>query len=542
MSSVVVLERRPAATIAARSARGTLTGAVIVAVVLGLTIASSAITYVSSFPTEASRRQLTRLTLSGGDLSVIMGPVAGIGTVGGYTFYKGYLFLTSIAAVWAVLVTTRSLRGQEDSGRWQLLLSGATSPASATASVLVGLAGSVLVVAVGVFGGTLLAGLDPAVGFTPWDSVVHSLSVGLVPAVFVGVAAVTSQLGRSRRVATGLALATFGVAFVLRMIGDTGPGARWVRWFTPLGWSEMVDPLSTNDLVPLVPAVVCTAGLFVGAVVLAGRRDVGHGVLGGRDTARAKDRGLGTSIGLAFRLERGVVLAWIVGAAASGLALGVVASMASGAAPEGMGDLLDRFGTEGTFARQYFGVVFLLVAAIVALVPASQLGAAADEELQGRLRLVMAGPTRRAAWLAGRLLIAASASLLVAVTAAVSLWFGAWTQGVHAAGLAATVGAGLNVVPIAIVALGVGAVTFAVWPRAASAVLYALVAWSLVADLLASLVDGAQWLDRLSLFHYLALAPAAAVHVSNDVVVLVVGLGLCACAVVLFGRRDLHLG
>lgn len=542
MSSAAVLAQRPAATIAARSVRGSLVGAVIVSAVLGLTIASSAITYVSSFPTEASRRQLVRLTAGGGDLSVIMGPVSGIGTVGGYTFYKGYLFLTSIAAVWSVLVTTRSLRGQEDSGRWQLLLCGATSPSSATAAVLVGLAGSVAVVSLGVLGGTVLAGLDPDVGFTPWDSLLHALSIASVPAVFVGVAAVTSQIGRSRRVANGLALAVFAVAFVLRMVGDAGPSTRWVRWITPLGWSEMVQPLTVDDPLPLVPAILCSVGLVVVAVVLAGRRDVGHGVLGGSDTAATRRRGLGGPTALAFRLERGVLVAWVLGAGAIGFALGVVASMASGAAPQGMADLLGRFGAEGSFARQYFGVVFLLVASVVALVPAGQLSAASDEELTGRLALVLAGPTRRMSWLSGRLVIAASASMLVAIVAAMLLWFGAWTQGIHAVDFVAAVGAGLNVVPVAVVALGVGAVTFAVWPRGASAVIYALVAWSLVADLVASLLDGATWLDRLSLLHYVALAPAATVDPWTDAVVALVGFGLCAGAVVAFGRRDLHLG
>lgn len=536
---------RPTATIVTRSARGTLTGAAIVAAVLGLTVASSAITYVSTFPTEASRQQLTRLTAGGADLSVIMGPTSGIGTVGGYTFYKGYLFLTSIAAVWAVLIATRSLRGQEDTGRWQLLLSGATRPASATAAVLSGLSVSVVVVAVGVFCGTLLAGLDPKVGFTLWDSVAHAASIGLVPAVFVGVGALTSQLARSRRVATGLGLGIFAVAFVLRMIGDAGAGTRWVRWLTPLGWSEMVEPLTTNRLLPVVPAVLSTVAMCLGAIVLAGRRDVGHGVLGGNETAVASDRGLGSPIGLALRLERGVLVAWLLGASVTGFALGMVASMtatASGDVPKEMGDILDRFGAQGTFVRQYFGVVFLLVAAVVALVPAGLLGAAAGEELRGRLRLVVAGPTRRSAWLAGRLLIAAIAVLVIAAATAVSLWVGAWTRGVHEVGLAAALGAGLNVVPIALVALGIGAVTFAVWPRAASGVLYALVAWSLVANLLASLVDGARWLDRLSLFHYLTLAPAAAVDVPTDLVVAALGLALCIGAVALFDRRDLHMG
>ena len=42
--------------------------------------------------------------------------------------YKCFVFLTTIGAIWAVLITTRLLRGQEDTGRWQLMLA-ARAPA-----------------------------------------------------------------------------------------------------------------------------------------------------------------------------------------------------------------------------------------------------------------------------------------------------------------------------------------------------------------------------------------------------------------------------
>lgn len=70
--------------------------------------------------------------------------------------------------------------------------------------------------------------------------------------------------------------------------------------------------------------------------------------------------------------------------------------------------------------------------------------------------------------------------------------------------------AGLNLVPTALVVLsvGVGAVVLAVASRAASAAVYAAVAWSLLVDLIASLVDGVRWLEHTSLYHYMALALA----------------------------------
>ena len=66
--------------------------------------------------------------------------------------YKCYVFLTTIGAIWAILASTRLLRGEEDAGRWQLVLAGTTRPASATTATLVALGGAVAVL----FGGTTL--------------------------------------------------------------------------------------------------------------------------------------------------------------------------------------------------------------------------------------------------------------------------------------------------------------------------------------------------------------------------------------------------
>jgi putative exporter of polyketide antibiotics len=104
------------------------------------------------------------------------------------------------------------------------------------------------------------------------------------------------------------------------------------------------------------------------------------------------------------------------------------------------------------------------------------------------------------------------------------------------------VAAGLNVVPTALVALGLGALVLAIAPRAAGPAVYALVIWSLLADLLASMVPAASWVASASLFHYLALAPADDVDLATVAGTLVVAALATAIALVVFERRDLQRG
>ncbi|HEY5155533.1 MAG TPA: hypothetical protein VIJ47_12405, partial [Acidimicrobiales bacterium] len=128
------------AAIAARSFHQVWIGATACAVGFGLTVAATAVSYVSTFPTEASRQQLAAVTGTDSGLAVLLGPITGVGTVGGYTVYKIFLFLTTVGALWALLAATRLLRGEEDAGRWQLVLAGGTRPARATLATLAALA------------------------------------------------------------------------------------------------------------------------------------------------------------------------------------------------------------------------------------------------------------------------------------------------------------------------------------------------------------------------------------------------------------------
>ncbi len=531
----------PDAAVARRTFRRLLVGAAVVGAVFALTTASSALSYVSTFPTQADRDQVAATTGGDAGLAVLLGPVAHVDTVGGYTFYKGYVFLTAIGAVWALLAGTRQLRGEEDGGRWQVVLAGSTTPARATAATAAGLLGAVGVVLVLSVAGTAAAGLDHDVGFSLGGSVVMGLSLALVAAWFAALGALTSQLARSRRTANQLGLAVLAVAFALRMVADAGPSTAWLRWWTPFGWSELMAPLTTDDLWPLVPAVVTTALLVVVAVRAAAARDVGDGLLASRDVHPPRTRWLGSAAGLAARLELGVLAWWAVGSLAAGAMLGVIAKLTERSVPASLGDALSGFGVSGRFVDQYFGVSFLLVATLVALVPASQVGAAAEEELTGRLVHVLASPTRRTGWLASRLVLAAAGVVVAGLAAGFGAWAGARSHGVPL-DLGPMLGAGLNVVPTALVALGIGALVLAVHPRWAGTVVYVVVGWSVVVDLAGSLVDGIGWLRHVSLFDAMALAPAEDPSAATVGITLAVAAVLCVAAVAWFDRRDLGTG
>ena len=424
------------------------------AVAFGVTVAATASSYVSSFPSVASRHELAVSTGRDSGLAVLLGPVTSLDTVGGYTVYKLFVFLTTIAALWSLLAATRLLRGEEDAGRWQLVLAGNTRAAHATAATLVGLGAAIGVVAATVSIFTWLAGRDGDIGFGVGDSLVYAGSIAVPAVVFAAVGAVTAQLGKTRRVAAGIGVAVLAVSFVLRMIADSGSGTRWIAWTTPFGWSENVHPFTRNDLVPFVPAALTVVALGVLAIVLAAHRDAGDGIVSSRDDVAPRAFGLRSPAGLAARLELPMLGAWCGGVFAAGLAFGIVAKAATSASSS-LRDTLDKFDVAGPSPRSTAGW-------------RSSSWRPSSPSFPPRSSVPQATKSRVVAWSTSSWRPSAaphgwpdaccSAQVLsssAALLAGSGFWIGAAAQGVHL-GLLDMLGAGANVIPTALLALGLG--------------------------------------------------------------------------------------
>ena len=105
--------------------------------------------------------------------------------------------------------------------------------------------------------------------------------------------------------------------------------------------------------------------------------------------------------------------------------------------------------------------------------------------------------------------------------------------------LATMLEAGLNCVPVAVLFLGLGALAYALVPRASNAIAFALVGASFLWDTVLALADVPSWMLDLSPFHHVALVPAEDFDALAAVVMLAIGVLAAVAALVRFERRDL---
>lgn len=531
---------RPGRTVRRVTARKALRSGVLWGYVFGVYVASQALAYAGTYRTAASRLTLARSFGASGGLNALVGPARDLQTVAGYTAWKSLGILSVLGAVWALLLATKLVRGEEDAGRWEVLLAGQTTGGNAAAQALSGL-GAGFAVLLGITAAvTVLVGHSSKVHY-PWTSgVFFAMAVTSGALLFLAGGVLASQLAGSRRQAAAYAGGALGVCFAVRVAADASPSLSWLHWATPLGWIEELGPFTDPRPWVLAPVVLLTAALSVTAVHLAGRRDLGTGVLPDRSRARARTGLLGGATGLTVRQIRPTVLGWLAGVGGFGLLLGGVARQAAQSlkASPSVEAALNRLSGHGGVVKAYLGVSFLIVTLMVALIAAGQITAARGEEATGRLEHLVVRPLSRARWMLTRLGVAAGAVTVAGLLGGLCTWLGTAAQGTPLA-VGSLVGAGLNTAVGALFLLGLGAVVWAAAPRLASWAVYAALAWSFLVELLGGLVRSNHWLLDTSVFHQLAPAPAVAPDWTTNAALLGLGVAGCLAAAALFTRRDL---
>ena len=373
----------------------------------------------------------------------------------------------------------------------------------------------------------------------PGGSAFLALAVVSPVPVFAGVGALASQIAPNRRLALALSLTAVGVAFALRVIADTTSGTGWLRWATPLGWVEELQPFAgpRPAVLLLSPAVALVLVLL--SMAIAVRRDVGSGLLQARDASEPRFQLLSSPLAQALRSECGTLVAWMAGVGLFAFVVGVISdSFASGLSSTVQHDL-ERLGGASlitpTAALSFYFVFFALV---ISLFMSSQMTAARHEEAEQRLETLFACPVSRRRWLAGRLALAAGGGIALALAAGLLAWAGAASQSADVS-LPRLLEAGANCLPAAALFLALAALAFAAIPRATTVIAYGAVVVAFIWNLIGELLGAPGWTLGLSPFQHVGLVPIHAFRLPAAAAMLALAAPTIIASIAVFERRDL---
>jgi ABC-2 type transport system permease protein len=378
--------------------------------------------YRDAYPSLSSRLAFAHSFADNKAIRLFYGVPHNLLTVSGYTAWRGTLAI--FAAVFGLLAAVRALRTEEDTGRMELVLAGSVGRGTAYLSALAAIAAGVLTLALAEFAGLVLSGLPAG------SSAELALATASIVPVFVGVGALTSQLASTRRMAL------------------------------ELGGAAVAHPI-----VLLLPVAATVLLLLVLAARIAAGRDIGTGVLPARESAEPRLSRLSSPIAQALRSERASLIVWLSSIGAFAYITGVIAKSTSTAGiSKSLQHEVSKLGTGSIVTPTgYLAFVFIFFVLAVSLFVCAQIGAARHEEADERLETLLSLPISRRRWLGGRLALAAAGATALSLTAGLLTWAGAESGGVSIS-LTGMLEAGANCLPVALMFLGIAALTYALAP------------------------------------------------------------------------------
>ena len=468
-------------------------------------------------------------------IRTLFGPPVALDDPGGFTVWRVGTSLAALLGIWAALTATRLTRGEEEDGRWDLLLGGRLRLPSLVARAL----GVVLA-------GAAAAGAATAVamvlaGAAVPGSVVFGAALAGTGAVGAALGALAAQLLPERRSASGPAVGAVLAGLLARMVADGVPALDRLSWVSPFGLLHRAAPFAGDRTAPLLVLLVLAAVPAAAAIGLAARRDLGAARLAGRDRRTSASRLLRSLPGLAVHRIRRPLALWAAGLVAFFLLIGSLAPSMTSFLRDN--PAFARMAGEAGFAQLgsvqgYVASLYSLLAVPVGAFAAARIAALAADETAGRLSLLYGLPVSRARWAATEAAAVAAAAVLLAAVAGLAAWAGAAWAGAGL-GLGEALAGALGVVPVALLCLGAALAALG-WARAAVLAVGVLPAAG--GFLLLVLSDTFDWPSAVrwsSPFAHLSAVPAEPWDAAGAAGMLAVAVLLAVAGCRRYGRRDL---
>ncbi|MFC0624102.1 ABC transporter permease [Kribbella deserti] len=491
-----------------------------------------AVTALGAVYATAADRQVRADLMKSPAATMMSGPGYGLDnySLGAMVTNEMVLWLAVPAAMMSIFAVIRHTRAEEETGRAELVRSGVVGrAASDTAAVLLALIANAAVAIVVAL--AMMAGGLPAA-----DSLAVGIGIGLTGITFAAVALLTSQLTAHARAASGMAVAVIGVAFVLRAVGDAAePGGNAVSWLSPLAWTQQTRAFVDLRWWPLLLSLPLAVAFVACAYVLAGRRDVGAGLLPAWLGRSKASHYLASPFALAARQQRGALIGWGSGLFLFAVASGSMSESAAEAVTANP-DMARVFAEAGQSpVDSFIATITLFFALLVGAFVVSSLQRLRTEERTGHTEAVLATAVGRGTWLRAWLVYTVAAAAVLMLLSGLGVGLGAVAVGQDAFGVAMR--AAVTQLPAVMVVAALTACLYGV-RAGASSLGWIVMTYAFVIGMFGALLNLPSFFEKWSPFTH---SPTGGeVELVPIVVLLAVAALLAVLAERAFSRRDLE--
>jgi ABC-2 type transport system permease protein len=478
-----------------------------------------------------------------------------IDTPGGYATWKYGLTLL-VVAIWPILAMSGMVRGEEDRGSMDVLLSLPRTRVRVALEKVAAMWTALL--AMGILIGLLAfaGGAKVNAGISLSDAILFGVNLALISGLFGAIALLVSQFTQERRTAAGVTAGILLVFIVMDMVHRVVSDADWLSRLSPIYYFNLSKPLVAGygaNAGALLVLVAISAVLTGAAVWLFPRRDIGGVVAGPRflslpqRAARAPRPVISGDWSLRSVYARGLAMVavptfwWTLAIAGFAGWMVIVDQQTAAklrAILEGSSLMRGIFGGVATNAA-ILSALFIFLPVLLMAFAVTQANRWSADEDDGRLEVLLSTPQPRLRVILGRFAALATAAVVISlitlvVTLVVSSAIGLTLDGGNVA--AAT----LSMIPLGLLVAAIGYL-FAGWLRAAvetGLLSFLLVIWFFISFIGPSL----QFPDaalRLSAFYYYGTPLLNGLPLGDTLVVIAVGAVALALASLRFVRKDI---
>jgi ABC-2 type transport system permease protein len=277
------------------------------------------------------------------------------------------------------------------------------------------------------------------------------------------------------------------------------------------------------------------------ALYLAKNRDLGQSILPQSTHARSRFYLLSSDLGLTIRQNIWTFIAWCAGSLAFAGLMAAIAKLGADLLSESPVAVkaFSRLGfshLDLTVAFIGFGGMFIVL--ILLVMTSVYIGRIRGQEAKGYLDNLLIQPVTRTGWLARQIVICSAMTTTIALLSGYTIWQIATLQGISI-DLWIMLQNTLALTGTLFLLLGIGTLVYGFLPRFAMIVMFAVIIWADVSDVLKAFFKLDDWITYTSLLHYISFTPTQAPDWVQFWRLVGIGLVLMTIGVWRFTQRDI---
>ena len=446
------------------------------------------------------------------------------------------LLMTAFAvAVMSIMLVVRHTRADEEQGRLEMFRSlpvGRLSNLNATLLVMF----AVNVVMAVIFGLSMYAMGIESMDFN--GSMLYGAALGATGFIFAAITAFFAQLTETSRGAMGYSFAALGVLYVIRGIGDVSSEA--LSWTSPLGWIIRTETYVNNYWWPIVLTVGAGVVISAAALYLNSIRDLDAGFIAAKPGPKHASFLLRSPLGLASRLQKGVIIGWGATIFLFGASYGSV-----------LGDVEEYFATnelvqrmlpvvEGyTFAELFLTMLMFVLAVTCAIPVVLMVFKLKGEESNNRTEPIYARAVSRTRMLGSYLLLSLAFGAIMLFLSALGLWSLGTAVMETPMAFTTVFNAAMVYLPAMWIMTGLSVLVLGVYPQF-SPVVWIYLGYSFFVTYFGGILQFPEWVLSSTHFSHIPQLPTDEVNFTVLIVMTLVAVALTAAGLVGYRRRDIQ--